>query len=127
MQRTNAFKHPVMQILVQAEDRAHRIGQMDSVLVQYLVAGGTADDVLWPMVQEKLKVLNKAGLSKDNFGEANATSLIQRSHGPRQSKLDDFIMSSQQAVDGGTSAMEVCLELENDQCLLDQLLDESFN
>ncbi len=44
-----------------------RIGQTDSVTVQYLVAKGTADDELWPMIQKKLDVLNKAGLSKDNF------------------------------------------------------------
>lgn len=33
--------------LVQAEDRAHRIGQCDSVNVHYLLAKGTTDDTLW--------------------------------------------------------------------------------
>lgn len=64
---------PHLQILTQAEDRAHRIGQQDSVLVQYLIAKGTADDHLWPMIQRKLDVLNKAGLSKDNFLHSNTT------------------------------------------------------
>lgn len=64
------------QILVQAEDRAHRIGQQDCVMVQYLVAKGTADDFIWPLVQSKLQVLSKAGLSKDNF--ANADSAYQK-------------------------------------------------
>ncbi|GFO17797.1 swi/snf-related matrix-associated actin-dependent regulator of chromatin subfamily a-like protein 1 [Plakobranchus ocellatus] len=58
-------------ILVQAEDRAHRIGQKDSVSVQYLVAQGTADDYIWPLVQGKLDVLGKAGLTKDNFSNAD--------------------------------------------------------
>ena len=32
---------------------------------------------MWPMVANKLEILNKAGLSKDNFHEAGAESLVQ--------------------------------------------------
>lgn len=40
--------HPrVSQVLLQAEDRVHRIGQSSSVSIHYLVAKGTADDYLW--------------------------------------------------------------------------------
>lgn len=35
------------QVLIQAEDRVHRIGQTSSVGIHYLVAKGTADDYLW--------------------------------------------------------------------------------
>lgn len=62
-------------ILVQAEDRAHRMGQQDMVSVHYLVAQNTADDQIWPLVQKKLDVLNKAGLSKDDFSSADTTTL----------------------------------------------------
>lgn len=110
---------------MQAEDRAHRIGQMDSVLVEYLVAGGTADDVLWPMIQEKLKVLNKAGLSKDNFEEADATALIQRKNG--QNTLDKFIVAGDEASEMDIDIMSESEKLENDQTLLDNLLDASFS
>ncbi|EPZ31538.1 P-loop containing nucleoside triphosphate hydrolase domain-containing protein [Rozella allomycis CSF55] len=34
-------------VLVQAEDRARRIGQKDSVNVHYLLAKGTLDDIFW--------------------------------------------------------------------------------
>ena len=65
-------------VLTQAEDRAHRIGQTDSVPIQYLVALTTADDKLWPMIQKKLDVLNEAGLSKDNFSKSDSRNVQQR-------------------------------------------------
>eukprot|EP00873_Tetraselmis_striata_P038625 jgi/Tetstr1/458889/TSEL_004396.t1 len=40
--------------LVQAEDRAHRIGQADSVAVHYLHARNTIDDIIWQTIQNKL-------------------------------------------------------------------------
>ena len=42
--------------LKQAEDRAHRIGQTSSVLVQYCLAEGTLDDWMWRTVERKLEV-----------------------------------------------------------------------
>ncbi|XP_003741169.2 SWI/SNF-related matrix-associated actin-dependent regulator of chromatin subfamily A-like protein 1 [Galendromus occidentalis] len=54
-------------ILTQAEDRVHRIGQTQTCLVTYLIARGTADDFIWPIIEGKLSVLNRAGLSKDSF------------------------------------------------------------
>ncbi|KAM4025004.1 SWI/SNF-related matrix-associated actin-dependent regulator of chromatin subfamily A-like protein 1 [Anomaloglossus baeobatrachus] len=61
-------------ILIQAEDRVHRIGQTSSVNIHYLVAKGTADDYLWPMIQEKIKVLGQAGLSEANFSETTESA-----------------------------------------------------
>lgn len=63
------------QELTQAEDRAHRIGQRDTVCVEYLIAKGTADDNLWALVESKLKVLNSVGLSKDSFRSAGTERL----------------------------------------------------
>ena len=74
-------------VLTQAEDRAHRIGQTDIVSIQYLVARDTADDVIWPLIQNKLNVLNKAGLSKDNFGDSESKVMEDT----RQAKMDDFV------------------------------------
>lgn len=54
-------------VLIQAEDRAHRIGQKDSVLIQYLLARGTTDDTLWPLILKKLNVLESVGLIKNEF------------------------------------------------------------
>merc|ERR1719375_2183466 len=45
-------------VIVQAEDRAHRIGQKSSVNVHYLVASGTIDDIIWPCVSRKVEVVS---------------------------------------------------------------------
>ena len=42
------------QVLQQAEDRVHRIGQKNSVVIHYLVAPKTSDDIMWPMIESKL-------------------------------------------------------------------------
>ena len=57
--------------------------------VQYLVATGTADDELWPMIQRKLDILNKAGLSKDNFMESES-----HSRGTNENKITDFFSTT---------------------------------
>jgi hypothetical protein len=44
-------------LILQAEDRVHRIGQANAVTVTYLLGKNTLDDVLWTMIQSKLQVL----------------------------------------------------------------------
>eukprot|EP00606_Chrysophyceae_sp_TOSAG23-5_P000122 GSChrysophyteH2.ASY1.ANO1.1632.1 assembled CDS len=45
--------------LIQAEDRAHRIGQTSRVQIKYFHAHDTVDEMLWPMVKEKMKALGE--------------------------------------------------------------------
>ncbi|XP_025747692.1 SWI/SNF-related matrix-associated actin-dependent regulator of chromatin subfamily A-like protein 1 isoform X2 [Callorhinus ursinus] len=80
-------------VLLQAEDRVHRIGQSSSVSIHYLVARGTADDYLWPLIQEKIKVLGEAGLSQTNFSEmTEATNYFYKD--PKQQKIYDLFQKS---------------------------------
>uniref|UniRef100_A0A915PPC1 SWI/SNF-related matrix-associated actin-dependent regulator of chromatin subfamily A-like protein 1 n=1 Tax=Setaria digitata TaxID=48799 RepID=A0A915PPC1_9BILA len=72
--------------LKQAEDRAHRLGQKDSVFVQYLIAKGTADDVLWPLIQKKLDILHSCKLSSDTYRDTNS---VQTTMGPESGGLED--------------------------------------
>lgn len=50
--------YPVPGIMIQAEDRAHRIGQRDSVLVSHVVMDGTIDARLVELLLEKQAVLD---------------------------------------------------------------------
>ncbi|KAM5228871.1 SWI/SNF-related matrix-associated actin-dependent regulator of chromatin subfamily A-like protein 1 [Ctenodactylus gundi] len=80
-------------VLIQAEDRVHRIGQTKSVGIHYLVARGTADDYLWPLIQEKIKVLGEAGLSDTNFSEiTEATDYLCKD--PKQQTIYDLFQKS---------------------------------
>jgi SNF2 family DNA or RNA helicase len=44
---------------LQAEDRAHRIGQVNIVKVTYFLAKDSVDKLLWPMVRQKMKLLGE--------------------------------------------------------------------
>ncbi|XP_011330154.2 SWI/SNF-related matrix-associated actin-dependent regulator of chromatin subfamily A-like protein 1 [Ooceraea biroi] len=62
-------------ILCQAEDRVHRIGQNESVIIQYLVAKNTVDDYMWPLIKKKLNVLNAVGLDQNfSINDVNVTT-----------------------------------------------------
>ncbi|KHJ76266.1 hypothetical protein OESDEN_07219 [Oesophagostomum dentatum] len=76
--------------VIQAEDRAHRVGQKDSVFVQYLIARNTADDVIWPLVQKKLDVLGQVNLSNDTFRDAEKSHLRCESHTNHPKEITDF-------------------------------------
>ncbi|XP_028663373.1 SWI/SNF-related matrix-associated actin-dependent regulator of chromatin subfamily A-like protein 1 isoform X1 [Erpetoichthys calabaricus] len=80
-------------VLIQAEDRVHRIGQTSNVNIHYLVAKGTADDYLWPMIQEKMKVLEQAGLSESNISD-NAESAKFTCKDPKQKTILDMFQRS---------------------------------
>lgn len=60
-------------IISQAESRAHRIGQGEEVIVRYLLARGTADDSIWPLLQEKQRTLNAVGLCRDSFQQVTVS------------------------------------------------------
>ena len=46
------------------------LSQTQTCLITYLIAKDTADDFIWPIIENKLSVLNQAGLSKDSFTAA---------------------------------------------------------
>ncbi|XP_076287420.1 SWI/SNF-related matrix-associated actin-dependent regulator of chromatin subfamily A-like protein 1 [Lasioglossum baleicum] len=105
-------------VLCQAEDRVHRIGQNEDVLIQYLVAKQTADDYLWPLIQRKMNVLNEVGLDQDfSLKDVNI-----RKHGfhTKQQTLDYFTSSPKFE---SATGIETSLETETDESTNELLQD----
>jgi len=53
--------------LLQAEDRAFRLGRKDNVYIEYLLAPGTLDDYMWPLIQSKIGNLSDIYNNSDPF------------------------------------------------------------
>uniref|UniRef100_A0A8C3JZE9 SWI/SNF-related matrix-associated actin-dependent regulator of chromatin subfamily A-like protein 1 n=1 Tax=Calidris pygmaea TaxID=425635 RepID=A0A8C3JZE9_9CHAR len=112
-------------VLIQAEDRAHRIGQTSSVNVHYLVAKGTADDYLWPMIQEKIEVLGEAGLSETNFSKtAESTNYCPKPDPKQKTIYDLFQRTFSESRDDTDEALlleaaDACCEFDSGSALQD--------
>lgn len=75
--------------LIQAEDRAHRIGQVSSVNVYYLLANDTVDDIIWDVVRSKLENLGQVLDGHENSLEVSSSQI--RSSPAKQKTLDSFL------------------------------------
>ncbi|XP_059444119.1 uncharacterized protein LOC132176025 [Corylus avellana] len=75
--------------LIQAEDRAHRIGQVSSVNIYYLLANDTVDDIIWDVVQSKLENLGQMLDGHENTLEVSSSQ--PRSSPAKQKTLDSFM------------------------------------
>ncbi|XP_071940173.1 uncharacterized protein [Coffea arabica] len=75
--------------LIQAEDRAHRIGQVSSVNIYYLLANDTVDDIIWDVVQSKLENL---GQMLDGHENSLEVSVNQQNNSPAKQRTLDYFM-----------------------------------
>ena len=110
-------------VLLQAEDRVHRIGQQNSVLVQYLLGNGTFDDKFWPLLQRKLDTLQSAGLSA--VKELEYSTQINREDSA-QTRLTTFVTEVKPVVIDMTQEeeKEVESERQDDEAHILQIDDE---
>ncbi|ONI27746.1 hypothetical protein PRUPE_1G103200 [Prunus persica] len=76
--------------LIQAEDRAHRIGQVSSVNIYYLLANDTVDDIIWDVVQSKLENLGQMLDGHENTLQVS-TSQPPQSSPAKQKTLDSYM------------------------------------
>uniref|UniRef100_A0A804I4U0 SWI/SNF-related matrix-associated actin-dependent regulator of chromatin subfamily A-like protein 1 n=2 Tax=Musa acuminata subsp. malaccensis TaxID=214687 RepID=A0A804I4U0_MUSAM len=75
--------------IIQAEDRAHRIGQVSSVNIYYLLSNDTVDDIIWDVVRSKLETLSQMLDGEENTLEVSSS---QTSKSPqKQATLDSFM------------------------------------
>ncbi|BAT76965.1 hypothetical protein VIGAN_01504000 [Vigna angularis var. angularis] len=81
--------------LIQAEDRVHRIGQVSSVNIYYLLANDTVDDIIWDVVQSKLENLGQMLDGHEKALEVSAT--LPESSPSKQKTLDQFIRRPENA------------------------------
>ena len=85
--------------VMQAEDRIHRIGQKAaSVRIIYLIAKGTADDIIWETIQKKYNVLGATVGISDNVGaggmkceKKSTSSSSGKSASLSQSTMDGYL------------------------------------
>lgn len=75
--------------LIQAEDRAHRIGQVSSVNIYYLLANDTVDDIIWDVVRSKFENLGQVLDGHENVLEVSSSQM--RSSPAKQKTLDSFL------------------------------------
>jgi len=57
-------------IMIQAEDRCHRIGQQARVRCLYFIGRGTLDEVLWKLIEKKFRDLGEFIEGKEKMGIA---------------------------------------------------------
>lgn len=63
--------------LLQAEDRIHRIGQTSKVIIKYLLFRKTIDEIVWPKLLSKLKVLDSLGVGGSELESNESTDLME--------------------------------------------------
>lgn len=77
--------------LLQAEDRAHRMGQQKSVDIKYVIGRGTLDDSQWQLVQKKISIVGQSVNGASDTGDLELDrdkSLSASSSAPAESSSD---------------------------------------
>ncbi|KAG5503402.1 hypothetical protein JKF63_05540 [Porcisia hertigi] len=108
---------------LQCEDRVHRIGQAQPCHIKYLLAEGTSDSVIWPLLQTKLSVTTAMfetsnatgaeihlhnGADKQNVARRDVSAVtLSTPSTSQQSTLDRFLTAQPQPSQEATIREEV--------------------
>lgn len=74
---------------IQAEDRVHRSGLQHPVLVQYLIMGGTTDDIIWRTLSRKVETAGAVIDNKRTFLKTDQSSTFENNSLKRQKTRND--------------------------------------
>lgn len=111
--------------LIQAEDRAHRIGQRDCVFVKYLLAKQTFDDSMWKTIQRKFNVIGKS------LTGASATIDLATQTPEKAENVDDPIISEDDKEENEVEVVDITQVNEEKSkqasSIIDLTQNESFN
>jgi SWI/SNF-related matrix-associated actin-dependent regulator 1 of chromatin subfamily A len=92
--------------MIQAEDRAHRIGQTSTVSIHYFLGKGTVDELLWPMVQNKMRLLGEVveGTAESDMLRESAARRVAGSEQPSEEAGKSSLVSLLEEVAGAQAA-----------------------
>lgn len=103
--------------LIQAEDRAHRIGQTSIVKIYLFYAEDTIDELLWPLLKKKMRMLGEV-VGGEDLAEltvapkptiagagagGSATPIVSVMQPPTSSSNSSSSSSSENVINVGTS------------------------
>ena len=80
--------------LIQAEDRAHRIGQQNAVNVSFLMVKNSIDEVIWNTIEQKLEQLGECLNGEQQTMQVAGTT----ERDPSQRCIKDWLSQSQKGV-----------------------------
>lgn len=99
--------------ILQAEGRAHRIGQERQVKSLFLIAPGTADDIIWEKLKEKQRNLSKVGLVANNERlsqnmESSTFEAGPSTSGANNSRISDIFQPKQSDISTSSESFLTC-------------------
>mmetsp|Transcript_22862 Transcript_22862/g.26058 ORF Transcript_22862/g.26058 Transcript_22862/m.26058 type:complete len:1300 (+) Transcript_22862:141-4040(+) len=91
-------------LLIQAEDRCHRIGQQATVRCMYIVAKGTLDEILWKHVEKKFQDLAEFVEGKEKMNlvvhkKYNGASEYRKTLEAEEIDLDDEVVAEDEIME----------------------------
>lgn len=99
--------------LLQAEDRAHRIGQRDCVLVKYLLAKKTLDVSMWNTVRRKLSVVGQSLTGAAGKMDLTEKDTKEKGKGPLSQFLKPKVRKTQTQSSIGNGETQSTVEVVN--------------